>query len=119
MTAVAIRAFGLFLIRAPLQPAGDNLLGRNIVAFVAFNAHLVCLISIEYNIRLRRPDIFVVRMAGAYPMAVDTTDLCLEVVFAQLFPDERYMADITARIDAEGIGHIRFARTRLDIRTIT
>ena len=106
MTAVAIRAFGLFLIRAPLQPTGDNLLGWNIVAFVAFNTHLVCLISLEGNIRLRRPDIFVVRMAGAYHVAVDTTDLCLEVDFAQLFPDERYMADVTARIGAHWISLI-------------
>jgi hypothetical protein len=63
---------------------------------------------LEGNIRLRRTDIFVIRMAGAYPVTVDTTDLCLEVDFAQLFPDERDMADVTARIDTHWISLIIF-----------
>lgn len=94
-------------------------LGCNMMPVVALETHCVDLITFEGNIRLRRPDIFVVGMIGTYPVAVDTTDLCLEVDFAKLFLDERYMADITARIGAEGIGLLRLARTWLNGRAIT
>jgi hypothetical protein len=101
MTTVTIRANWLRFI------LGGHL-GGNIMPMMALETHCIYLFMLEDDIRLRRPDIFVVRMAGAYPVAVDTTDLCLEVDFAQLFPDERYMADITARIGAHWISLIIF-----------
>ncbi len=96
MITVAISANWLsFMIRSHL--------GCNMMPVVALETHCVDFVTFKDDIRLRRPDIFVVRMIGAYPVAVDTTDLCLQVGLTQFFMDECHMAHIARCIGAQWI----------------
>jgi len=56
--AVAISANGWGLTR-------DDLFGRDVVAFVTFEAHYIDLVALEADVRRRGANVFVVRVSGA------------------------------------------------------
>jgi hypothetical protein len=77
-----------------------KLLGGNIVASMALDAHCIDLVALEADVRRRGTNIFIVGVTGAQTMAADTRDLCPQMRLTQLFLDERYMAHITGCVGA-------------------
>jgi len=53
-----------------------KLLGSDIVAFMALDAHCIDLVTLEADVRRRGANIFIVGVTGAQTMAPDTGDLC-------------------------------------------
>jgi len=56
-----------------------KLLGSDIVASMALDAHCIDLAATEADIRRRCADVFIVGVAGAQTMAPDTGDLCSQM----------------------------------------
>jgi len=101
--AVAIGANGWVLTR-------DNLFGRDVVAFVALEAHCVDLVALEADIRRCCTNVFIVRVAGADTVTADASDFCSEVCLAQFFFNKRHVAHVAGCIGTERIGLVKLRR---------
>ncbi len=104
--AVAISADGWGLTRPALRKgwARDDLFGREVVAFVTFEAHCVDLVALEADVRRRGANVFIVCVSGTETVTADASDFCSEVSLAQLLFDKRHVAYVAGRIGAEGVG---------------
>jgi len=107
--AVAISADGWVLTRPVLRRgwARDDLFGREVVAFVTFEAHCVDLVALEADVRRRGANVFIVCVTCTETVTADASDFCPEVSLAQFLFDERHVAYVAGRIGAEGIGLVK------------
>ena len=100
MMAVAIGTNHRNRVGLSLKKTGNDRLRWYIMAFVALAAHRIDLVSTVGDIRLRGPDVLVVRVRGADSMTFDASDLVCEVNAADLLAHEHHVADIARCVNA-------------------
>jgi len=85
------------------KPSGNDQFGGHVVRLMTLAAERIDLLALDDDVGRGGPDVLVVGMSGAGAVAVDATGVGLQVGLGQLFPHERHVANVAARIGPERI----------------